>query len=75
MESLVASNTKFSLDLFKNITEKKKTDNIFYSPISISSALAMVYMGARGNTASQMSEERATVVWEKELSRQDCPSH
>ncbi|KAJ8376534.1 hypothetical protein SKAU_G00071140 [Synaphobranchus kaupii] len=56
MESLVAGNTKFSLDLFKNITEKKKTDNIFYSPISISSALAMVYMGARGNTATEMAE-------------------
>ncbi|KAJ8376541.1 hypothetical protein SKAU_G00071210 [Synaphobranchus kaupii] len=56
MESLVAGNTKFSLDLFKNITEKKKTENIFYSPISISSALAMVYMGARGNTATQMAE-------------------
>ncbi|KAJ8376537.1 hypothetical protein SKAU_G00071170 [Synaphobranchus kaupii] len=56
MESLVAGNTKFSLDLFKNITEKKKTDNIFYSPLSISSALAMVYMGARGNTATEMAE-------------------
>ncbi|XP_061093676.1 leukocyte elastase inhibitor-like [Conger conger] len=56
MESLIAANTKFSLDLFKNITEDKKTDNIFYSPLSISSALAMVYMGARGNTATQIAE-------------------
>ncbi|XP_061096084.1 leukocyte elastase inhibitor-like [Conger conger] len=56
MESLSAANTKFSLDLFKYITEHKKTDNIFYSPLSISSALAMVYMGARGNTATQMAE-------------------
>ncbi|XP_061094993.1 serpin B6-like [Conger conger] len=56
MESLSAANTKFSLDLFKNITEHKKMDNIFYSPLSISSALAMVYMGARGNTATQMAE-------------------
>ncbi|KAJ8279684.1 hypothetical protein COCON_G00067500 [Conger conger] len=56
MESLSAENTKFSLDLFKKISESKKTDNIFYSPLSISSALAMVYMGARGNTATQMAE-------------------
>ncbi|KAJ8277739.1 hypothetical protein GJAV_G00079350 [Gymnothorax javanicus] len=56
MESLKAANTNFSLDLFKKIRERKETDNIFYSPLSISSALAMVYMGARGNTATQMSQ-------------------
>ncbi|KAJ8376548.1 hypothetical protein SKAU_G00071280 [Synaphobranchus kaupii] len=56
MAPLIAANTKFSLDLFKKISESKKTDSVFYSPISISSALAMVYMGARGNTATQMSE-------------------
>ncbi|XP_061096083.1 leukocyte elastase inhibitor-like isoform X2 [Conger conger] len=55
MESLTAANTNFSLDLFKKISESNKSDNIFYSPLSISSALAMVYMGARGNTATQMS--------------------
>ncbi|XP_035268971.1 leukocyte elastase inhibitor-like isoform X2 [Anguilla anguilla] len=56
MESLIAANTNFSLDLFKKISPIKKADNIFYSPLSISSALAMVYMGARGNTATQMSK-------------------
>ncbi|XP_064189296.1 leukocyte elastase inhibitor-like [Anguilla rostrata] len=56
MESLIAANTNFSLDLFKKISTIKKADNIFYSPLSISSALAMVYMGARGNTATQMSK-------------------
>ncbi|KAJ8376546.1 hypothetical protein SKAU_G00071260 [Synaphobranchus kaupii] len=56
MAPLIAANTKFSLDLFKKISESKKTDSVFYSPLSISSALAMVYMGARGNTATQMSE-------------------
>ncbi|KAJ8376545.1 hypothetical protein SKAU_G00071250 [Synaphobranchus kaupii] len=56
MAPLIAANTKFSLDLFKKISESKKTDSVFYSPLSISSALAMVYMGARGNTATQMSK-------------------
>ncbi|XP_064189297.1 leukocyte elastase inhibitor-like [Anguilla rostrata] len=56
MESLIAANTNFSLDLFKKISPIKKADNIFYSPLCISSALAMVYMGARGNTATQMSK-------------------
>ncbi|KAJ8277738.1 hypothetical protein GJAV_G00079340 [Gymnothorax javanicus] len=68
MDSLVAANSKFSLDLFKKISADKKTDNIFFSSISISSALAMVYIGTRGNTARQMyevlgfSEERESRV-------------
>ncbi|KAI1889022.1 hypothetical protein AGOR_G00174780 [Albula goreensis] len=56
MESLSAANTNFSLNLFKKISDVNKTGNIFYSPFSISSALAMVYLGARGNTATQMSQ-------------------
>ncbi|KAJ8277737.1 hypothetical protein GJAV_G00079310 [Gymnothorax javanicus] len=56
MDSLVAANSEFSLDLFKKTSEVEKMGNVFYSPLSISSAMAMVYMGARGNTARQMSE-------------------
>ncbi|XP_030624111.1 leukocyte elastase inhibitor [Chanos chanos] len=56
MASLTAANTSFSLNLFNKITENNKTGNVFYSPLSISSALAMVYLGAEGNTAAQMSE-------------------
>ncbi|XP_071398830.1 leukocyte elastase inhibitor-like isoform X2 [Centroberyx affinis] len=53
---LTEANTSFSLALFKKLSENNKTGNVFYSPFSISSALAMVLLGARGNTASQMSE-------------------
>uniref|UniRef100_A0A3Q2CJG2 Serpin B6 n=1 Tax=Cyprinodon variegatus TaxID=28743 RepID=A0A3Q2CJG2_CYPVA len=38
--------------------EDNSTANIFFSPFSISAALAMLMMGARGNTASQISEVR-----------------
>ncbi len=54
METLSAANTQFSLDLFKKISEGNASGNVFYSPISISSALAMVSLGAKGNTAAQM---------------------
>uniref|UniRef100_A0A668ALX1 Leukocyte elastase inhibitor n=1 Tax=Myripristis murdjan TaxID=586833 RepID=A0A668ALX1_9TELE len=50
------ANTAFCLALFKQLDEDKKSSNIFYSPLSISSALAMVMLGARANTATQMSE-------------------
>ncbi|XP_051796676.1 leukocyte elastase inhibitor-like isoform X23 [Acanthochromis polyacanthus] len=53
---LAQANTKFSLALFKNLGDNDKTANLFYSPFSISSALAMVMLGARGNTEAQMSE-------------------
>uniref|UniRef100_A0A4W4H4K9 Serpin B6 n=1 Tax=Electrophorus electricus TaxID=8005 RepID=A0A4W4H4K9_ELEEL len=56
MESLSVANTHITLDLFKKIRESNTTDNVFFSPLSISSALAMVLLGAGGNTAAQMSE-------------------
>ncbi|XP_040921481.1 leukocyte elastase inhibitor-like isoform X2 [Toxotes jaculatrix] len=59
MESSVAlskANTTFSLALLKKLSDNDKTANIFFSPFSVSSALAMVMLGARGNTATQMSE-------------------
>ncbi|XP_078018859.1 leukocyte elastase inhibitor-like isoform X1 [Epinephelus lanceolatus] len=53
---ITKANTTFLLALFKKLSNEDKTGNIFFSPFSISSALAMVMMGARGNTATQMSK-------------------
>ncbi|XP_039858684.1 leukocyte elastase inhibitor-like isoform X3 [Simochromis diagramma] len=53
---LSKANSAFSLTLLKELSNNDKTGNIFFSPFSISSALAMVMLGARGNTATQMSE-------------------
>uniref|UniRef100_A0A668AZ90 Serpin B6 n=1 Tax=Myripristis murdjan TaxID=586833 RepID=A0A668AZ90_9TELE len=51
---LSEANTAFCLALFKQLDEDKKSSNVFYSPLSISSALAMVMLGARANTATQI---------------------
>ncbi|XP_059965922.1 leukocyte elastase inhibitor-like isoform X1 [Mesoplodon densirostris] len=56
MEHLSAANTRFALDLFRALNKSDPDGNIFISPFSISSALAMVLLGARGNTAAQMSK-------------------
>uniref|UniRef100_H3CTL3 Leukocyte elastase inhibitor n=1 Tax=Tetraodon nigroviridis TaxID=99883 RepID=H3CTL3_TETNG len=53
---LSKANTSFSLALFRELGDNDRTANIFYSPFSISSALAMVLLGAGGNTATEMSE-------------------
>jgi len=59
---LSKANTSFSLALLKTLGDNDKSANIFYSPFSISSALAMVMLGARGNTATQMSEVQFNVI-------------
>ncbi|KAM9307943.1 leukocyte elastase inhibitor-like [Gastrophryne carolinensis] len=56
MESLTSACTNFSLDLFRILSQSDNTGNIFFSPVSISAALAMVYMGAKGRTAEQLSK-------------------
>ncbi|NWI11150.1 SPB10 protein, partial [Crypturellus soui] len=56
MELVSASVGNFSVDLFKQLNETNKGKNIFFSSWSISAALAMTYLGAKGNTAKEMAE-------------------
>lgn len=53
MPDLVKKNTTFALALYHKLIGPD--NNLFYSPISISTALAMTYAGARGITAKQMA--------------------
>ncbi|MBD3306097.1 serpin family protein [candidate division KSB3 bacterium] len=54
MAQLVKGNTQFALDLYGVL--RQETGNLFFSPYSISTALAMTYAGARSETAQQMAE-------------------
>uniref|UniRef100_A0A452R6E4 Serpin domain-containing protein n=1 Tax=Ursus americanus TaxID=9643 RepID=A0A452R6E4_URSAM len=56
MEDLYEANGSFAINLLKMLGEEDSSRNVFFSPLSISSALAMVFMGAKGNTATQMSQ-------------------
>ncbi len=53
-ESVVEGNSEFALDLYAQL--KGKDGNLFFSPYSISGALAMTYAGARGKTAEEMAD-------------------
>jgi serpin B len=50
---LVEGNSAFAFALYQAL--KGEEGNLFYSPYSISLALAMTYAGARGETAEQMA--------------------
>lgn len=51
---LVSSNSRFALDLYQHL--RTFEGNLFYSPYSITFALAMTYAGARENTRRQMAD-------------------
>ncbi|MGO8925855.1 MAG: serpin family protein [Limisphaerales bacterium] len=52
-QSLVDGNTAFACDLYGQLRDTP--GNLFFSPYSVSTALAMTYAGARGNTEAQMA--------------------
>ncbi|ELV13980.1 leukocyte elastase inhibitor [Tupaia chinensis] len=56
MEQLSAANSRFALDLFQTLNKNNPTGNIFISPFSISSAMAMIFLGTRGKTSTQLSK-------------------
>ncbi|KAL6030831.1 hypothetical protein STEG23_022531 [Scotinomys teguina] len=56
MNSLSVTNGTFAINLLKMLCQNNPSGNVCYSPVSISSALAMVLLGAKGDTATQMSQ-------------------
>lgn len=56
--ALARANNEFGLDLYAQFKAEK--GNLFYSPLSIFTALAMTSAGARGNTLAQMEKTLRT---------------
>jgi len=54
-ESIARGNNMFAFDLYQRVAAKE-SGNLFFSPFSISTALAMTYAGANGQTASEMAK-------------------
>ncbi len=66
ISTLADGNGIFAFDLYHAIQEEAD-GNLFYSPYSISQALAMTYAGARGETARQMADTLHFILPQEEL--------
>ncbi|XMB68005.1 serpin family protein [Mycoplasmatota bacterium zrk1] len=53
---VTVGNSEFAFDIFKELNKEDYDENIFISPFSISSALAMTLNGADGETKAEMEE-------------------
>ena len=54
--AVVNPNSEFAIDLYRALGKGGSGKNVFVSPFSISTALAMTYEGSRARTRSQMAE-------------------
>jgi len=64
-KALVEGNNAFALELYGKL--RAGEGNLFFSPYSISSALAMTYAGARGNTAAEMAKTLRFAIEDKDI--------
>ncbi|NWS77112.1 OVAL protein, partial [Crotophaga sulcirostris] len=56
MGSIGAASTEFCFDILKEFKGQHPSENIIFSPLSIISALSMVYLGAKENTREQIDK-------------------
>jgi len=62
---LVEGNSDFAFSLYQSL--KDEEGNLFFSPHSISLALAMTYSGARGETEQQMADTLHFILSQEQL--------
>jgi serine protease inhibitor len=53
--TLAAASNSFGFDLFKRLRGRAADENVFFSPLSVTVALAMTYNGAAGETKKAMA--------------------
>lgn len=63
-------NSKFSVELFKNLDSSKANTDVTCSPLSAALGAGMAAIGARGNTLKQIGQ----VLFDKELTESDLPA-
>ncbi|XP_031196585.1 serpin B4-like [Mastomys coucha] len=73
MHLFAEATTKFTLELYRQLRESD--GNIFYSPISIMTALGMLQLGAKGNTEQQIEKVLQFNETRKKTTEKSAESH
>ena len=68
-EEFINGNNEFAWDIMKALSEEDAEENVFISPISISTALSMTYQGAGEETKEEMAEVLGYMGMEDEVLR------
>lgn len=55
INKLVEGNSEFAIELYKNLSDSKNNENLFFSPYSISQAMAIAQLGASNKTAEEIA--------------------
>lgn len=53
-DSMRELHTRFAISLYQTLTETENNSNLIVSPVSVSLSLALLQLGARGNTLAQL---------------------
>ncbi|KAM4029176.1 serpin B5 [Anomaloglossus baeobatrachus] len=56
MDNFRLANAALAIDIYQKLNEKSKTENFIFSPLCISSTLALAFKGAKGNTATEIEK-------------------
>ncbi|XP_048218797.1 alpha-1-antichymotrypsin-like isoform X3 [Perognathus longimembris pacificus] len=54
LRTVASSNTQFALDLYKLLVLRRPGENVIFSPVSISTSVALLGLGARGTTLAEI---------------------
>jgi serpin B len=69
VESVAAGSAAFGWDLYAQLRESEKEENVFVSPYSIATAMAMCKDGAKGNTEKELAHALHLAMAKEKLDR------
>ncbi|XP_076453821.1 leukocyte elastase inhibitor-like isoform X1 [Babylonia areolata] len=72
VKDMAISNTHFTFDLLRQCGADAKGKNMFFAPYSITTALAMTYLGARNKTAQGMKQ---ALKWSSDIPKNGFGSY